>query len=98
MTFEENIERIRKSIAYEYGSEIISLGIGSNFKTKNSFYGWNILRTDVCDTFDISNGIDQGVCSGGFSGIFYFAPLDSDVARLNGHVPKIKLLSRKLSL
>lgn len=93
MTKKENIEKIIKHLEKSHG-RVVYLGIGTFFKRfDHQVKSWFVYDNDM-DIYSVVTG--PHFCGG--SNKHYFAPLDSDIARLNGHYQTSKLVSRKLSL
>lgn len=91
---EDIINTTINEIKIAYKCEVVYLGMGNEFKPLLNddgivvpFRGWTHNYPREVDLWD---GNDDGA--------HYFAPLGSDIARLNGHVPKHKLTSRTMKL
>lgn len=87
-----HIKSIIAEIENTVNYKVVYLGMGNSFKRLNhkAFDGWikhPSYSNPQRSTFYGTDKHNQ-----------YFAPLDSDIARINGHVPRTKEISRKITL
>lgn len=89
-----DINCIISALEHAHKYKIVHLGIGNSFKMLPSgFLGWAFKRI-IIEKFNESPKQFQG-----WDAFYhYFAPLDSAIARLNGHFPKAQVISRKINL
>lgn len=80
-----------------HNEKVIFLGRGGTFKQKldSTFDGWAFYHQQHILVKDIDH---TEPWEGTQFGLYYFAFMHSDIARLNGYYPKLNTISRKLSL
>lgn len=97
----ESIEDCINYLSKKENTKVVYLGLGGTFNLGKNYklFGWCFGPTSLkLKSYSLeTSSPNRGIFSGDSDMLHYFAPLYSDVARLNGHVPQIKEISRKIT-
>lgn len=99
----EQILVVKTKLERQHNIKIVYLGKGMRFKPLRNkveelsqFYGW-CLADSNSPRYSFED-VNNGYWIGGVPSNHYFAPIYSEIARINGHQKSVNVISRTLQL